>query len=200
LQDPTKKKAYEDADQKLKDAEAGLKSAETEAREAYAEDDDPNKPPFEQWVLTNWPPYNAAKKIRDSAKTVYDQAYNAYMGPINALADYKAKLAKALDTKTLNQSYVTSTFSSHSHLLLSIIRLNMAVRNENGSTFKPSYSAFGLRDQLNTWIQGSDQKETFVDVKIDSATPTTSTSDGNGIYLKLTTKGVQKFDVRPGLW
>jgi hypothetical protein len=76
----------------------------------------------------------------------------------------------------------------------------MAVRNADGPTFKPSYTSYSLKNELNNWIQGKGQATTFVEVKIDSSTPTASVSDGNGIYLKLTTKGVQKFNIGPGLW
>ncbi|KAG6831808.1 hypothetical protein H0H92_007485 [Tricholoma furcatifolium] len=181
LQDPTAKKKLDEAKVALNNAQKDFDKVEKEAR-AYYDQVPPPKPPFEQWVTQNYPPYAAARRTLDSAKTQYQQAYNAYWGRINALRGFQKNLAQALDTTALHQSY------------------NMPVQQAGGAaTFAPYYSCLGLKDQLNSWIQGGGQDQTFFEVKIDSISPT-KTKDEGGIYLKFTTKGIRKFDINVGQW
>ncbi|THU89674.1 hypothetical protein K435DRAFT_968984 [Dendrothele bispora CBS 962.96] len=180
LQDPAAKKKLEDAEKALSEACVAFDNVEAEAKKYY-ENEPPPKPPFEQWVINNYPPYTDAKRTLDSAQSVRDSAYKAYRGRLDTLHEYQEKLKKALDTTTLYQSY------------------NMAVQKGSTSIFKPAYSSVSLKDQLNNWIQGNGQEQTLFDVKIDSGTPT-STTNGSGIYLKFITKGLGKYDVRPSQW
>jgi len=181
LQDPAAKQRLDEAELAVEAAKAAFDKVEAEARAQY-DQTPPPKPPFEQWVIQNYPPYSAAKRTWDSTRTERDQAYNAYWGRINRLIELQDNLTKALDTKTLHQLY------------------NMSVRKDGEeSTFAPYYSSLGLKDQLNRWIQGGGQAQTFFEVKIDSATPP-GAKVGMGIYLKLTTKGIGKFDINVGQW
>jgi len=181
LLDPQAKKSLEEAEKALESAQKGFDETEAAAKEQY-DNTPPPKPPFEQWVLQNWPPYAAAKRTLDSARTQQLQAYNQYWGQINLLDGRLDNLTKALDTTTLHHLY------------------NMSVRKDGGATtFAPYYNSLGLKDKLNNWIQGGGEEQTFVEVKVDSATPPGSAVE-KGIFLKLTTKGIDKFDINAGQW
>ncbi|KAG6831819.1 hypothetical protein H0H92_007496 [Tricholoma furcatifolium] len=186
LQNPGDKEKLDQAEAALKAAQANFDKVEADARAIYDSDDivPPPKPPFEQWAATNYPSYTVAKNALNLAQSTYNQAYNAYWGRINTLRGYQESLGKALDTTTHYQGY------------------NMCVQPAGGNaTFAPYYSSLDLKDQLNRWIESGSggQDQTFVEVKIDSGTPTGSQEE-NGIYLKLTTKGIAKLDIHVGPW
>ncbi|KAG6826772.1 hypothetical protein H0H92_014512 [Tricholoma furcatifolium] len=178
LLDPDAKDRLEAAERAVERAQAEFDQVEASARALY-DQLPPPKPTFEQWVAQNYPPYAAAQRALESARTQYQQAYNAYWNRVNVLRGLQENLAKALDTTQLHQGY------------------NMPVQRVGGNTnFVPSYSSVGLRDQLNDWIQrGGGEEQTFVEVKVDSSGPKIET-----IYLKLTTRGVIRFDINVGPW
>jgi len=75
----------------------------------------------------------------------------------------------------------------------------MPVTSDGGdATFKPKFSSFGLKDQLNDWIEkgAGGEEQVFCELKVDSAGPLAQ----GGIFVKLTTKGIAKLDVLAGQW
>ena len=75
----------------------------------------------------------------------------------------------------------------------------LVLKDGGDSTFAPSYFSPGLMDQLNQWIQGGSEEQTFFQIKINSMMPL-GVKVEKGIYLKLTTKGVSKFNFNVGWW
>ncbi|KAF5381912.1 hypothetical protein D9757_007534 [Collybiopsis confluens] len=183
LTDPKAKQELEAAESALVEAQNNFTEVEKDARKRWGRLPEP-KPTFEAWASGD-PIYTQAKADVRLAQGARDQAYNRYHGKIDILRRYQEQVRKALDENTSYPSY------------------NMAVEHESTSGFKPAYSASGLRDQLNRWIEGSAGliDRTMFEVKIDSGTPTsTQTSADSGIYLKFTTKDVASFSLKAEEW
>lgn len=104
FQDPDAKKAMDDDEADWIAAQEALKEIVANARADYDATPDP-KPPFEQWLGT-YPPYTAAKRLVNSTKTIYNQAFNAYLGPIKTLQRHQEHVTKALDSENSQLPYV----------------------------------------------------------------------------------------------
>ncbi|KAG6840501.1 hypothetical protein C0991_006332 [Blastosporella zonata] len=76
----------------------------------------------------------------------------------------------------------------------------MSVKNNAGHTgFAPSYHSPGLKKQLNDWIQDGGQEKTFFDLNVVRET-LPGVPVEHEIHVKLTTKGIRKFEIDIGDW
>jgi len=182
LIDPKAKAEYEKAERTLKDAKQNFDNVEEKAKAVYDELPEP-KDSFEIWVALKYPPYGVAKAAWQAAQGARNVAYNKYRGRLDDLHKAQEKLTKAIDTQAEQPP------------------LNMPVTGHEGdATFKPKFSSFRLKNQLNDWIVkgvGGNER-VFCELKVDSAGPPSSPK--GGIFVKLTTKGIAKLDVSPGQW